>query len=112
MAEWQSGQWTRPGAPCVLIRGERPNSPTTTTKVLSSKPRLEKGTIASHWTDASHTQWFDSLFDQFKAAMQSGDFVSRELREAVACVQIIETCYRSSAEGSRELALPLDVLEI
>jgi len=83
-----------------------------TTAVLSSKPRVEKGTIASHWTDASHTQWFDSLFDQFKAAMQSGDFVSRELREAVACVQIIETCYRSSAEGSRELALPLDVLEI
>ena len=32
-----------------------------------------------------------------------------ELREAVACIQIIETCYRSSAEGSRELPLPLDV---
>jgi hypothetical protein len=44
--------------------------------------------------------------------MQSGDFVSRELREAVACVQIIETCYRSSAEGSRELPLAVDVLEI
>jgi len=83
-----------------------------TTGVLSGKPRVEKGTIASHWMDASHTQWFDSLFDQFKAAMQSGDFVGRELREAVACVQIIETCYRSSAEGSRELPLSLDVLEI
>ena len=83
-----------------------------TTSVLSGKSRVEKGTIASHWMDASHTQWFDSLFDQFKAAMQSGDFVSRELREALACVQIIETCYRSSAEGSRELPLALDVLEI
>ena len=83
-----------------------------TTGVLSGKPRTEKGTIASHWMDASHTQWFDSLFDQFKAAIQSGDFVGRELREAVACVQIIETCYRSSAEGSRELPLPIDVLEI
>jgi len=83
-----------------------------TTGVLSGKPRVEKGSIASHWMDASHAQWFDSLFDQFKAAMQSGDFVGRELREAVACVQIIETCYRSSAEGSRELPLPLDVLEI
>jgi len=83
-----------------------------TTGVLSGKPRVEKGSIASHWMDASHTQWFDSLFDQFKAAMESGDFVGRELREAVACVQIIETCYRSSAEGSRELPLPLDVLEI
>ena len=83
-----------------------------TTGVSSGKPRVEKGSIASHWMDASHTQWFDSLFDQFKAAMQSGDLVGRELREAVACVQIIETCYRSSAEGSRELPLPLDVLEI
>ena len=80
-----------------------------TTGVLSGKPRVEKGSIASHWMDASHTQWFDSLFDQFKAAMQSGDFVGRELREAVACVQIIETCYRSSAEGSRELPLSVDV---
>ena len=59
--------------------------------------------------DASHTQWFNSLFDQFKTAMASGDFVNRELREAVACIQIIETAYRSSAEQSRELALPLDV---
>jgi predicted dehydrogenase len=83
-----------------------------TSQVLSGKPRMEKGTIASHWMDASHTQWFDSLFDQFKAAMHSGDFVNRELREAVACVQIIETCYRSSAEGSRELPLAVDVLEI
>src|SRR5438270_8255612 len=83
-----------------------------TASTSKGKPQVERGIIASHWTDASHTQWFDSLFDQFKTAMQSGDFVSRELREAVACVQIIETCYRSSAEGSRELALPLDVLEI
>jgi predicted dehydrogenase len=83
-----------------------------TTDVLSGKPRVEKGVIRSHWMDASHTQWFSSLFDEFKAAMHSGDFVNRELREAVACVQIIETCYRSSAEGSRELPLPVDVLEI
>src|SRR5216683_2344797 len=75
---------------------------------LWSGGNVEKGVIASDWMDASHTRWFNSLFDQFKAAMRSGDFVSRELREAVACVQIIETCYRSNAEGSRELPLPLD----
>jgi len=78
----------------------------------SGKPKVEKGSIASNWMDASHTQWFNSLFDQFQEAIRSGDFVGRELREAVACVQIIETCYRSSAEGSRELPLPMDVLEI
>jgi predicted dehydrogenase len=80
-----------------------------TTGKSSGKPAMEKGVIESDWMDASHTKWFNSLFDQFKAAMRSGDFVNRELREAVACVQIIETCYRSSAEGSRELPLAVDV---
>jgi predicted dehydrogenase len=79
---------------------------------LTSDGKVEKGVIESDWMDASHTRWFNSLFDQFKSAMRSGDFVNRELREAVACVQIIETCYRSNAEGSRELPLPLDVLSL
>jgi predicted dehydrogenase len=80
-----------------------------TTGNSSGKPATEKGMIESDWMDASHTKWFNSLFDQFKSAMRSGDFVNRELREAVACIQIIETCYRSSAEGSRELPLSVDV---
>jgi predicted dehydrogenase len=83
-----------------------------TTGKLSGKPQVEKGVIESDWMDASHTKWFNSLFDQFKTAIAEGDFVNRELREAVACVQIIETCYRSNAEGSRELPLPLDVLSL
>jgi len=80
-----------------------------TTGKSSGKTALEKGVIESDWMDASHTRWFNSMFDQFKAAMRSGDFVNRELREAVACIQIIETCYRSNAEGSRELPLAVDV---
>jgi predicted dehydrogenase len=80
-----------------------------TTGTSSGKTAVEKGVIESDWMDASHTKWFNSLFDQFKAAMRSGDFVNRELREAVACIQIIETCYRSSAEGSRELPMAVDV---
>jgi predicted dehydrogenase len=76
---------------------------------LTASGKVEKGVIESDWMDASHTKWFNSLFDQFKAAMSKGDFVNSELREAVACVQIIETCYRSSAEGCRELPLTLDV---
>ena len=75
----------------------------------SGNTAVEKGVIESDWMDASHSKWFNSMFDQFKTAMRSGDFVNRELREAVACVQIIETCYRSSAEGSRELPLAVDV---
>ena len=80
-----------------------------TTGKATGTPVVEKGVIESDWMDASHTRWFNSMFDQFKAAMRAGDFVNRELREAVACIQIIETCYRSSAEGSRELPLVVDV---
>jgi predicted dehydrogenase len=76
---------------------------------LTSRGAVEKGVIESDWMDASHTRWFNSLFDQFKTAIAASDFVNRELREAVACIQIIETAYRSSAEGCRELPLPLDV---
>jgi predicted dehydrogenase len=83
-----------------------------TTGKSSPKPAVEKGVIESDWMDASHTRWFNSLFDQFRTAIATSDFVNRELREAVACVQIIETCYRSSAEGSRELPLPLDVTRL
>ncbi len=79
---------------------------------LTSGGKVERGVIASHWMDASHTQWFNSLFDQFQAAIRAKDFVNRELREAVACVQIIETCYRSNAESSRELPLSIDVLSL
>ena len=77
-----------------------------------SSPVVQRGVIESDWMDASHTRWFNSLFDQFRAAIADSDFVNRELREAVACVQIIETCYRSSAEGSRELPLALDVTRL
>jgi predicted dehydrogenase len=83
-----------------------------TTGKLSGKPRVEKGVIESDWMDASHTKWFNSLFDQFQTAIAQEEFVGRELREAVACIQIIETCYRSSAEGCRELPLALDVLAL
>lgn len=76
---------------------------------LTSNGEVQRGVIESDWMDASHTKWFNSLFDQFKTAIAQGDFVNRELREAVACIQIIETAYRSSAEGCRELPLPLDV---
>jgi predicted dehydrogenase len=75
----------------------------------SAAPKVEKGVIESDWMDASHTKWFNSLFDQFQTAIAQRDFVNRELREAVACIQIIETSYQSSRQDSRELPLSLDV---
>ncbi len=67
---------------------------------------VEKRSIASHWMDASHVSWFNSLFDQFKGAIQKGDYVSQEAREAYLCVQLITTAYRSAQDGCRELPLP------
>jgi predicted dehydrogenase len=71
--------------------------------------KTEKRSIASDWMDASHVGWFNSLFDQFKAAMAAGDFVGKEARESYLCIQLITTAYRSAAEGCRELPLSTEV---
>ena len=69
------------------------------------KWNVEKRSIASNWMDASHVSWFNSLFDQFKTAIDQGEWVGKEAREAYLCVQLITTAYRSAAEGCRELPL-------
>jgi predicted dehydrogenase len=61
--------------------------------------------ISSHWTDASHASWFNALFDQFRDAIERDDFAGKQAHEAVLCVQLINTAYRSAREGSRELPL-------
>lgn len=73
------------------------------------KWNVEKRSIASNWMDASHVSWFNSLFDQFKAAITTGDYVGKEAREAYLCIQLITTAYRSAAEGCRELPLATEV---
>ena len=70
---------------------------------------VEKRSIASNWMDASHVSWFNSLVDQFKDAIQQGEWVGKEAREAFLCVQLIETAYRSASEGCRELPLATEV---
>jgi predicted dehydrogenase len=69
---------------------------------------VEKRQIASHWMDASHVSWFNSLFDQFQDAIAKGEWVGKEAREAYLCIQLITTAYRSAAEGCRELPLGQD----
>ncbi|HLK93329.1 MAG TPA: Gfo/Idh/MocA family oxidoreductase [Polyangia bacterium] len=67
---------------------------------------FERQAISSDWMDSSHVTWFNSLFDDFKAAIAKREFVGREAEEAFLCVQLISTAYASSREGSRELPLP------
>jgi predicted dehydrogenase len=67
--------------------------------------RVEKRSVASHWQDASHVQWFDSLFTEFRSAIEARDFAGRHAEDAFQCIQVIERSYASSAQGSRELPL-------
>jgi predicted dehydrogenase len=73
------------------------------------KWNVEKRSIASHWMDASHVSWFNSLFTQFAAAIAKDEYVGKEAREAFLCVQLITNAYRSAQEGCRELPLTDDV---
>jgi predicted dehydrogenase len=67
--------------------------------------QVDRRTIASDWMDASHTRWFNAMFDEFLAAVASGDHAGREARDAYRCIEIITTAYRSASEGCRELTL-------
>jgi predicted dehydrogenase len=67
--------------------------------------RFEREAISSDWMDSSHATWFNSLFDDFKGAIERKEFVGREAEEAFLCVQLISTAYASAREGSRELPL-------
>ena len=66
---------------------------------------VEKKSLNSDWNDASHTSWFNSLFDEFQAAIERKDFAGKEAQDAIRCVQLINTAYRSAQQGSRELPL-------
>jgi predicted dehydrogenase len=70
---------------------------------------VEKQAIESNWMDASHVTWFNSLIDQFKRAIETGEHVGVEAREAFLCIQLIQTAYASSAASSRELPLATEV---
>ncbi len=66
---------------------------------------VEKKSIGSDWSDTGHAGWFNSMFDEFREAIEGGDFAGKEAQDASLCVQLINTTYRSDREGSRELPL-------
>jgi predicted dehydrogenase len=66
---------------------------------------VERRTIQSDWMDASHTRWFNAMFDQFQQAIATGDYAGKEAQDAYRCLEVIATAYRSAADGCRELAL-------
>ena len=67
--------------------------------------KVERFSIASHWGDASHVEWFNSMFDKFLGCIDRGEWVNDELRESYMCVQIIMKAYESSVNRCVELPL-------
>ena len=67
--------------------------------------RFERRDIQSDWMDASHVTWFNSMFDEFKAAIAADDFVGQDAQESFLCVQLIQTAYASAQQGCKQLAL-------
>lgn len=67
--------------------------------------KVEKFTIASDWMDASHTKWFNSMFDLFRDCIARKDYVNAEIRESYICIQVIEQCYASDRAHSAAQAL-------
>jgi predicted dehydrogenase len=66
---------------------------------------VEHRSIASHWGDASHKEWFGSVLDKFGAAIDAGEYVGADARDAALCVRVIETAYASSRSGCVEMSL-------
>lgn len=79
--------------------------PNTGSHAGTSDYKVEKFTIESDWMDASHTKWFNSMFDKFLGCIERGDVLNDEIRESYACVEVIEKAFRSSENHSTELAL-------
>jgi predicted dehydrogenase len=62
--------------------------------------------VSSEWSDASHSKWFESLFAQFVRTMRGEEDASRQVEDALRCIEVIATAYASAADAGREYALP------
>jgi predicted dehydrogenase len=92
----------------VAVRERTPsaqNGSTGSTETGATSWRFEREAISSDWMDSSHVTWFNSLFDDFRGAIDRKEFVGREAEEAFLCVQLISTAYASARDGSKELPL-------
>jgi predicted dehydrogenase len=67
--------------------------------------KVEKQSIASDWMDASHVGWFNALFDQFKKAIETGDYVGKDAIESYLCIQLISAAYESAKNRCVEMPL-------
>ncbi len=78
-------------------------------KVLTAQPsdigNWGSQLVPSHWMDASHREWFSSLLDDFRSAIESNQWVSADTIDSVMCMATINTAYASAQQGARELPI-------
>jgi predicted dehydrogenase len=66
---------------------------------------VERKVTSSSWMDASHTEWFNAMFDRFLAAIENHDYAGEEILDACRCIAVIGEAYASSADACLERPL-------
>jgi len=69
-------------------------------------------TAPSHWIDASHKEWFSSLLDDFRNAVDTRQWISKDTIDAIACMNTISAAYGSADVHSAEIAIPDPVQQL
>jgi len=70
--------------------------------------KMERKNIVSKFDDASHTEWFTSMFEQFTGDIAQQHHVTAELKESYWCIATIEAIYRSAAQMGAEVKVESD----
>jgi predicted dehydrogenase len=70
-----------------------------------SRWEVRRTSVASHWMDPSHENWFASLLGSFRGAVRAGEHVGKDAEDGLRCVELITRAYASARDGSRELTL-------
>jgi predicted dehydrogenase len=65
----------------------------------------ERRSIKSDWMDASHAEWFGSLFERFGAAIDTRQYIGRDAIDALECVRLIQAAYDSARTHGSEVTL-------
>lgn len=76
---------------------------------LFSGNKAQRKNIVSKFDDASHTEWFTSMFNQFYTDVQAKNFVTSELKESYWCIATIEAIYKSAASGGVDTPIDTDL---
>ncbi len=67
--------------------------------------QVEHRVVSSSWMDASHTAWFNAMFDRFHTAIESNDYAGEDVLDACRCIAVIQEAYSSSSSSCVERRL-------